>query len=176
MTIAVAHLQGEIVRQIHALLVPGDELLGEAAGQRLDDRGDVVAPHRQVHVGRVAGVERRVLHAEEEVLAGGDRAHLRLVHHLEILVAVEHLDHVLLARDDRGAGVRIGRDELPGQDQIGQEGAREPQAEALHARLPQGRDRLRLRSVAGRRQDRGADLERRDAGLRPTCADEPRSP
>ena len=102
---------------------------------RLDDCGDVVATHRQVHVGNVTLVKRGILHAEEEILAARDPPHLGLVHDLKIRVAVEDFDDVLVARDDRRSGIRIGCDELLRQHKIGQESAQQAQADAMHARI-----------------------------------------
>ena len=61
----------------------------------------------------VPSVEGGVLHAEKEILPARNGPHFRFIHDREIGIAVEHLDDVPVARDDRGAGVRIGPDQLP---------------------------------------------------------------
>jgi hypothetical protein len=79
---------------------------------------------------------RRVLHPKKEILASCDCPHPGFVDNLEIRVSIEHFNHVIVARHQRRAGIWIGGDELLREDRrIGQEGAKQPEAEPLGQRL-----------------------------------------
>ena len=121
------HGQAELRRHVDAAGLFGDELFGEPPGQRLDDRGDVVAPHRKTHVGDIALIERRVLHPKKKILASRDRPHPGLVDNLEIGVSIEHLDHVVVARHERRAVIWIGAAELIADTEIGEKRAKRPE-------------------------------------------------
>ena len=76
-------------------------------------------------------VVRRVLHAEEKVLPVGNLAHLRLVYHVEIVVSAQHLLDVAEARDDGGAVIVIGLDQLFADDQIRDKSAQHSECRPL---------------------------------------------
>ena len=63
------------------------------------DCSDVLPPDHAAHVGHVAFVVGRVLHAEEKIVPARNHPHLWTIGHLENVVAREHLLDVVEARD-----------------------------------------------------------------------------
>jgi hypothetical protein len=77
------------------------QLSGSLRDEGHDDRCHVFPPHRAPHVGHVALVFRRILHAQKEVAPSRDHFHFFRVRDVKHVVAGEHLLHVFESRNHR---------------------------------------------------------------------------
>ena len=109
----------------------------------------IAAAYRLPHVRDIAAIGGSVLHPQKEISSACDFLHAGAIHHLKVLVAIQHLTHVTVTADQGRAVVVIGPHQDPPQPDVGKPNPQYGPHLPLESKIGrQGRQALPHRALA----------------------------